>query len=1107
MCSIPYCDRNSVPFVLVSIFLIFFLIWWYYRYRYRPRQGVVTSGPVPVVSTATSVVSYPNTSGGYPQPAAYPAGGYPGGYQVSCWHMSIESKDVIVQTKFGKIRGLTRSFRQEDGKSRVVHVFRGIPYAQPPIKKLRFEPPQPLHAWQPEVFNAQQFGNICPQKDGYFNYLYKSIKRVWPGFSSKDVSEDCLHLNIYSPTRDSKSILYPVLLYIHGGTYLLGTPARDKTPGHILPALNGIILVTIQYRLGPFGFLTTGDSVLPGNNGMLDQIEALKWVKENIVDFGGDPSRITIAGNSAGGSSVGLLILSPLTKGLFHRAIMESGVEFSPFAILPLEKAVKMSKIVADKLLCKTNDSQKMVDCLRNKDVSDILFYYDGFPGPVVDNYFLPDTPENLRKKGLDKNVSVVMGFTKHDGSHMINPLKLRLPLNNVYFRKGIERTVQLHIGIENHLVAKRMADALEFQYYPWHKVGDSKALLSGLIKLLTDYFIIGPTFKAANYHSKHSPTYVYRYGHLSKKSKKTLVSHSSNVDYGFGAPFANITYQNFSDEDRNVSHFIMTCYANFVKYGNPTRDRLRKRPMKRERDYHRETTRTTRDYKGETTRGRLRERDYEGEITSDRLRGTDYKGETTRGRLRERDYEGEITSDRLRGTDYEWGLRGTDCEGEATRGRLRGGDYEGETTRDRLRGRDYEGQTTRDRRRERDYEGETTRDRLRGRDYEGQTARQRLRGTADCEVETTRDRLRGRDYEGQTTRDRRRERDYEGETTRDRLRGRDYEGQTARLRRGDYEGRTDCEVETTRDRLRGTDGERETTRGRLRGTDGERETTRGRLRGGDYERETTRDGQTARERLRGRDYEGQTARERLRGGDYEGETSRERRRGRDYEGQKARERLRGGDYEGQTTRERLRGGDYTRNRRRERDYEGETTRDRRRERDYEGETTRDRRRERDYEGETTRDRRRERDYEGETTRDRRRERDYEGETTRERLREGDYEGRTDGERETKRERLRGTNGERETTRGRLRGRDIERETARERLRGTDDERETTRGRLRGTDDERETTRGRLRGTEGERETTRGRLRGTEGERETTRERLRGGDYEGQKARERLRGG
>lgn len=497
---------------------------------------------------------------------------------IICLHvLSSQSYDgIVVSTKYGQILGESQSVPLAQGPIKRIHKFLGIPYAQAPVKELRFQPPQPHKGWKPKLFNARQFGNICPHSKAYLDWLIKSIRSVWPGFTYKNANEDCLTLNIYTPaTRHSQkpnSSLYPVLFYIHGGSFLLGTPARDKTIGDVLPSY-GIILVTIQYRLGPFGFITTGDAAAPGNYGLLDQVEALKWVNENIAQFGGDRKRITIAGNSAGGASVGLHLMSPITKGLFQGAIMESGVELSPFALLSLEEATEKTKNVGRKLLCSnTENSTKLIECLRSKDASDISYYYEKFPAPVVDNYFLTDTPENLRKKKLFHNVPVIIGFTKHEGSHNIQALNLVEPLNDNTFRAGIERSLQELIGIQGPMVAQRMADALEFQYYPWYNIGNAASLMKGLVKMLTDYYIIAPSFKAADFHAKLSKTYLFHYQYLSSSRPQNApwIHHGINVDYSFGGPFTNMSYNMFDDKDRNVSHFIMSRYANFAKYGTP---------------------------------------------------------------------------------------------------------------------------------------------------------------------------------------------------------------------------------------------------------------------------------------------------------------------------------------------------------------------------------------------------------------------------------------------------------------------------------------------------------------------------------------------------------
>ena len=190
----------------------------------------------------------------------------------------------------------------------------------------------------------------------------------------------------------------------------------------------------IQYRLGPFGFLTTGDSAAPGNFGMLDQVAALQWVKDNIKGFGGDPDKVTIFGLSAGGTSVSLHLLSPLSEGLFHQAIAESGVDLSPFAVQPVSFGLRFANELAGNLDCPTNDHSELITCIRQKqakeiqDASDSITYryYDYLRwAPVVDNIFLRDTPRNLRKKEDFQKAKFMIVFNSQEGGstlgYMVN--------------------------------------------------------------------------------------------------------------------------------------------------------------------------------------------------------------------------------------------------------------------------------------------------------------------------------------------------------------------------------------------------------------------------------------------------------------------------------------------------------------------------------------------------------------------------------------------------------------------------------------------------------------------------------------------------------------
>ncbi|XP_078377736.1 cocaine esterase-like [Oculina patagonica] len=251
-------------------------------------------------------------------------------------------KSITVTTKYGDIEGLVASYPaysypNASGPFKSVSKFLGVPFAAPPIGELRLKPPQPPKEWKPNVRPAKKHGNVCWQG----KYYEQMIKHFDPNFS---YSEDCLYLDVYTPNVSSN---LPVMVYIHGGSYELGSAVLF--PGDIL-ALYGVVVVVIQYRLGPFGFLTTGDLAAPGNYGMLDQVEALKWVKENIEHFGGDPNKVTIFGVSAGGTSVALHLLSPLSQGLFHQAIAESGVDLSSFAIQPVSYGLRFAEELAQKL-------------------------------------------------------------------------------------------------------------------------------------------------------------------------------------------------------------------------------------------------------------------------------------------------------------------------------------------------------------------------------------------------------------------------------------------------------------------------------------------------------------------------------------------------------------------------------------------------------------------------------------------------------------------------------------------------------------------------------------------------------------------------------------
>ena len=332
-------------------------------------------------------------------------------FSVICAFFPLVTSE-IVSTKYGDIEGLLTSYPNASGPFKSVSKFLGVPFAAPPVGELRLKAPVPPKEWS-NVLQTKKHADVCWQGE----MMEIHTKMFAPNFA---YSEDCLYLDVYSP---NVSLSLPVLFYIHGGAYEYGTALTY--PSDPL-ALHGVVVVVIQYRLGPFGFLTTGDSVAPGNYGMLDQVEALKWVKENIAHFGGDPSKVTILGLSAGASSVSLHLMSPLSEGLFHQAIAESGVDLSPFAIQPVSSALRYATDLAETLNCATNDHSTMLACILQQKAVDIQKASDTIPfemsgyirwAPVVDDHFLLDTPRNLREKGDFRDVKLMISFTSQEGA------------------------------------------------------------------------------------------------------------------------------------------------------------------------------------------------------------------------------------------------------------------------------------------------------------------------------------------------------------------------------------------------------------------------------------------------------------------------------------------------------------------------------------------------------------------------------------------------------------------------------------------------------------------------------------------------------------------
>ncbi|CAG5129353.1 unnamed protein product [Candidula unifasciata] len=447
-----------------------------------------------------------------------------------------------------KLRGLNVS--SPSGVN--VYTFYGIPYALPPVGNLRFQPPKPALE-RTGIRDAVSKSAICPQ------------------FTTEDLtsvrSEDCLYLNVFTPDVNAS---LPVLVWIHGGGYRAGSAYNDGDGATFAP--QGVVAVTINYRLGGLGFLSTGDDVMPGNYGMLDQVLALKWVQKYISAFGGDPAQVTIGGESAGAFSVSLLVVSPLTKGLFKRAIMESGSALNLGAV---ERASSKTKVrdatlrSAARVGCNQTSSAEILQCLQAVKVDVLLnATQDAVIDPRIESKFgfLPDYPINLLKAGNYSKVDTIQGANSGEGSSAVQD-----PEDDGVTRLQFESVVTSQLGSfsKSGDIVKEFVDA-----YIGNET-DPLVLRSILVQAVTDLRFgvstlteINKYATAPNAATKHF-LYQFRYRMSGTRTPAWRgVDHAAERRFVF---YPDSRYNYSTADDRAVGRQVQTMWANFIKYGDPT--------------------------------------------------------------------------------------------------------------------------------------------------------------------------------------------------------------------------------------------------------------------------------------------------------------------------------------------------------------------------------------------------------------------------------------------------------------------------------------------------------------------------------------------------------
>lgn len=454
--------------------------------------------------------------------------------------------DLTVTTTSGRLRG-------EGGE---VASFKGIPYAAAPVGRLRWRAPEDPAVWR-NVRNAKQFGPQCPQPQ-----------------TSGAVNEDCLTLNVWTSARSTSERL-PVMVWIHGGGFFRGSGSNSAYDGETL-ARRGVVLVTLNYRLGALGFLAhpalsrESSRGVSGNYGLLDQIAALGWVQKNIAHFGGDPSNITVFGESGGAYSICILMVSPLAKGLFHRAILQSlPLMFQPtrrlreeYAGLASAEADGASRVANISVARRMSAEEVVNQIAPAPTLSTGVHFY-----PVVDGWLLLKDPAvSIQTQGRAL-VPVLMGYGAEEGN---------------FFLANAPKTVS---GFHAFVAYKFPQTPFESILTMYPAGTDADAPLA-LAQFFGDYELLTSTVLTARAIARRGNVYLYQFSRVGPRSRRLWngAAHTADIPYVFD--HIQISSEDFELPDKIVSEAMVGAWVHFAKAGNPNGPNLPEWPRYYEPDY-----------------------------------------------------------------------------------------------------------------------------------------------------------------------------------------------------------------------------------------------------------------------------------------------------------------------------------------------------------------------------------------------------------------------------------------------------------------------------------------------------------------------------------------
>lgn len=445
------------------------------------------------------------------------------------------------------------------------------------LGNLRFRKPEPAGRWDEKdpdfILNATKPPNSCYQ---LIDTLFGDFAGAMMWNANSPLSEDCLYLSVVAPYPRPKNA--SVLIWIFGGGFYSGTSTLDVYDPKILCSEENVIIASMQYRITSLGFLYFGTEDAPGNVGLFDQLLGLQWIHDNIAAFGGNPNNVTLFGESAGAVSVSTHLLSPLSRNLFSRAIMQSGSPTAPWAIITKDESIRRGLLLAKNLGCphSRDDLANVIDCLRKVNATTLVqkeWIIEGvcdFPFvPVVDGTFLTCHPKDCVRESNFKNVSIVMGSNSEEGYYFIMYFLtelLRKEENVLISREDFLKAVTA-LNPDMSEIAKQ---AIIFEYTDWANPEDPVKNRDALDKIVGDrHFTCNVNEFAHAYAKAGNEVYMYFFKHRSSRSlwpSWSGVLHGDEINYIFGEPLDSM--KRYTQEEIKLSKRMMRYWANFAKTG-----------------------------------------------------------------------------------------------------------------------------------------------------------------------------------------------------------------------------------------------------------------------------------------------------------------------------------------------------------------------------------------------------------------------------------------------------------------------------------------------------------------------------------------------------------